>query len=362
MQQTVYIGLGSNVGDRNANIDKAIKLLKQSPGIDGLRISEIIETEPLGQANQDKYLNAVAEIKTNLDAQKLLEKLFEIENSLGRKRQEKWGPRTIDLDLLFYDDERINSKELTVPHSRMHLRSFVLKGLCQLNPNLAHPTLGVKMAELLGRLNNCDFALNPQVPQLISIAGMIGVGKTTLARKLCECFSIDLLAEPYDTNPFMPLVYAGQKELALHSQLYFLFNRTEQLNPSKLTAGKFAVADYVFQKDRVYAELLLNDEQLSIYRELYDSCEKMVAQPVLVIYMTDSAQNCLQRIHKRNRPYEQGIKTEFLKALDSEFEKLFNSWTVCPVIRISKEDFDCLKPDDLEKLVKQLQAYTAITK
>ncbi len=362
MQQTAYIGFGSNVGDRIANIDKAFELLKQSSCVDSLRSSKVIETDPLGRANQDKYLNAVAEIKTSLDVQKLLKKLFEIENSLGRKRQEKWGPRTIDLDLLLYGDEIINTKDLTVPHSQMHLRSFVLRGLWELNPALRHPILKTTVNELLKRLNNCDFALNPQVPQLISIAGMIGVGKTTLANKLCENFHTELLAEPYDTNPFMPLVYAGQKELALHSQLYFLFNRTEQLNPSKLTAGKFAAADYVFQKDRVYAELLLNDEQLSIYRELYFSCEKMVARPVLVIYMTDSAQNCLERIHKRNRPYEQGIKTEFLKDLDSEFEKLFNSWKICPVIRVSKEDFDCLKPDDLEKLVKQLQAYTAIAK
>lgn len=358
-QQTAYIGLGSNLGDRKANIEKAVELLKATPGIDSLRKSELLETEPLGKAEQSKYLNTVAELQTSLDAKALLKKVFEIETALGRQRQEKWGPRSIDLDLLLYSGEIIKTEDLIVPHSQMHLRSFVLKGLCELSADLRHPVLGTTMAELLERLNGCDFAIDPDIPQLVSIAGQIGVGKTTLARKLSEKIRAKLLLEPYDTNPFMPAVYAGRKELALHSQLYFLFKRAEQLSRDNLKNTRFAVTDYVFHKERIYARALLNNEQLDEYEKLYPACSQTVSKPVLVIYMTDSAQNCLQRIHRRNRPYEQGISVDFLQRLDAEYNKLFVDWKSSPAIKVSTAQFDCNRAKDIEHLITQVRAYVA---
>lgn len=358
-QQLAYIGLGGNLGDRKANIDRAVEMLKTTPGIDSLRKSELLETEPLDQAEQPEYLNTVAELRTGLDPNALLKKMFEIEQALARQRREKWAPRTIDLDLLLYGDEVIETEELTVPHSRMHLRSFVLKGMCELNADLRHPVLAATMSELLERLNGCDFPLDSDIPQLVSIAGQIGVGKTTLAHRLSEKLNAELLLEPYDTNPFMPSVYAGRKELALHSQLYFLFKRAEQLSRDNLKDTHLAVMDYVFQKERIYAKVLLNDEQLDEYEKLYPACSQTVSKPVLVIYMTDSPQSCLHRIHKRNRPYEQGISTDFLQRLDAEYCKLFVDWKSSPVIKISKADFDCRRVEDVEHLVTQVKAYIA---
>ncbi len=357
-QQLAYIGLGSNLDDRKANIDKAVELLEATPEIDGLRKSKLLETEPLGPTDQPKYLNAVTELRTNLDANGLLKKISEIETTLGRQRREKWGPRSIDLDLLLYGDQVIETEDLTVPHSQMHLRSFVLKGLCELNADLRHPVLGATMTELLERLNGCDFTLDPDIPQLVSIAGQIGVGKTTLARNISEKLNAELLLEPYDTNPFMPAVYAGRKELALHSQLYFLFKRAEQLSRDNLKNTRLFITDYVFQKERIYAKVLLNNEQLAEYEKLYPACSQSVSKPVLVIYMTDSAENCLGRIHKRNRPYEQGISTDFLQRLDAEYNKLFVDWKSSPVIKISTAQFDCNRSEDVERLVTQIKAYT----
>ena len=181
---TAYIGLGSNLGDRRAYIKRAIKMLAETKYIQVCSVSDVIETNPLGQVNQPKYLNAVAEIKTSLSAQGLHKTLVGIETALGRARGEKWLPRTIDLDLLLFGQEVVNLPHLTIPHPQMHLRSFVLKGLQQLNPNLLHPVIQESVSELANRLGGCDFVLNPDVPQLISMAGVIGVGKTTLARKL----------------------------------------------------------------------------------------------------------------------------------------------------------------------------------
>jgi len=354
-----YIGLGTNLDNRQENIRRACDKLGKLSETKITAVSSTIETEPLGPVDQPKFLNAVTEIQTGLGPGELLTKLLEIETAMDRDRKQKWGPRTIDLDLLLYGEKIINSKDLTVPHSQMHLRSFVLKGLCELNPHIIHPALGVPVSQLAERLNGCDFILKPQQPQLVSIAGLIGVGKTTLATKLSKRLNAELLLEPYDTNSFLPRVYAGKQDLALHSQLYFLLNRVEQLNPVNFIAGQLIFTDYVFEKDLIYARQSLDADQLSVYEKLYPLCPANVIKPVLVIYLRDTAENCLDRIHHRNRPYEQRINTQFLSQLDAAYEQLFSQWTNCPVIRISKSEFDCTRPEDVDYLITQINAYCA---
>jgi len=334
-------------------------MLRQIPGIEVVGVSDLLETKSLMGINQPNYSNAVAQIKTSLLPENLLSKLQDIENSLGRTRSEKWAPRTIDLDLLLFGSQIINSPKLTIPHPQMHLRSFVLKGLCQFDAQFIHPGLEELLAELASRLNGADFVLNPDVPQLISIAGIIGVGKTTLAKKLSEIFSAKILFEPYDTNPFLPAVYAGNKELALDSQLYFLTNRISQLNPDNLAKGRIVISDYVFNKEMIYAKRLLDDRQFALYQEIYKHLRSKVAQPVLVLYLTDSAENCLDRIHQRSRPYEQKIQPAFLENLAADHENLFTDWKICPVIRIQKSRFDCRKDEHINHLIKQIKAYVA---
>jgi len=155
---TAYIGLGSNVGDRADFIDKAASRLNSTDGVTVAAVSNVIETRPLGNENQDNYLNAVVRIQTTITAEQLYEQMVLIENSLGRTRSRKWAPRTIDLDLLLYGDEVIQTVQLTVPHSEMHLRTFVLKGMCELDGDLQHPVLKRSMRQLAERLNGADFA------------------------------------------------------------------------------------------------------------------------------------------------------------------------------------------------------------
>jgi len=356
---TAYIALGSNLGNRKKFIKNALKLLTNTNQVELTRVSNIIETAPLANMDQPNYLNAVAEIKTTLTAQSLHKMLTHIEKKLGRVKREKWAPRTIDLDLLLFGQEIINLPNLTIPHPQMYLRSFVLNGLCRLNPNLLHPVMKEPVSELVDRLVGCDFVLNPNQPQLISIAGIIGVGKTTLAKKLSKKLRCKLLLEPYDQNPFLPEVYAGKKELALNSQLYFLTARTKQLNPDILTPGRIIVSDYFFDKELIYANLLLNPQQLTLYKNIYPQFAEKVAPPILIIYMQDSSDKCLQRIHKRNRPYEQKIKSQFLDALAAGHHLLFARWKTCPVIRISVSNFDCTKPADINRLANQIKYYIA---
>jgi 2-amino-4-hydroxy-6-hydroxymethyldihydropteridine diphosphokinase len=358
MSDTIaYIGLGGNLGDRKNYIDKALQSLRETPDIAVERVSTIVETKPLSNAGQPTYLNCAAEIKTSLSAEKFFHRLVLIENALGRKRDGKWASRTIDLDLLLFGDEVIKSDTLTVPHSQMHLRSFVLAGLRELNPKMKHPVLNETVDTLAGRLNGGDFALKPDKPQLISIAGNIGAGKTTLAKILADAFKCPAIFEAYDTNPFLAKVYAGNHDLALDSQLYFLFTRLEQLNPASLEKGKPVVTDYLFQKEQIYAKLLLDAEQLALYQKFYSIVSPVVADPALVIHLQNPPRQCLERIHKRNRPYEQRIESSFLEAVGAGYENGLRDWKVCPVIRLA--DFDCLDKKTVDSLVRQLKYYLA---
>ncbi len=148
----VYLAVGSNLGDRKANIEKAKTLLKTLPDIHFLKSSACYETDPVGGPAQGKYLNAVWEIETHASPKILMEELLRIEAELGRKRTVRNAPRTIDLDILFYGDLTIAQEGLTLPHPRMRERWFVLKPLADLCPDFRHPALNKTVSELLEAL------------------------------------------------------------------------------------------------------------------------------------------------------------------------------------------------------------------
>jgi deoxyadenosine/deoxycytidine kinase len=217
--------------------------------------------------------------------------------------------------------------------------------------------MDVTVVELKDRLNGGDFFIDPDRPKLISIAGNIGVGKTTLAEQLGLGLGAEVLYEPYDTNPFMPEVYAGRQELALDSELYFFTNRVAQLSPDRLQGDRLYVADYLFDNDMMYARRLLDDRQMALYQAIYGPLSEHVLRPVLVIYLTDRAERCLDRIHTRNRAYEQGIQVPFLQDLAADYQAIFERWRTCPVIRLDMGHFSCLDRDAMEALCRQVRYY-----
>jgi len=147
-----YIGLGSNLGDREAMIRIAIDDLARLPGTRVLRASSLYDTEPVGDEEQPRFLNAVAEIDTELTARQLLWNLLLIEKRLGRVRSHRYGPRTIDLDLLTYGHLVIDEPDLQVPHPEMAKRSFVLVPLLEIDPLATLPGTGETLASLLEKL------------------------------------------------------------------------------------------------------------------------------------------------------------------------------------------------------------------
>jgi len=142
-----YVGVGANLGDRRATIEAAVAAL---PGV--VAVSELRETAPVGVVDQPAFLNGAVALETELSPRELLETLLEVERSLGRERGERWGPRTIDLDLLLYGGETLDEPGLTVPHPRLHERRFALEPLAELDPGLVVPGRG-RVRELLSELD-----------------------------------------------------------------------------------------------------------------------------------------------------------------------------------------------------------------
>jgi 2-amino-4-hydroxy-6-hydroxymethyldihydropteridine diphosphokinase len=144
-----YIGIGSNMGDKVLNCKNAIEEMNRLPGCTVTASSSFYKTEPVGMENQDWYINCVSQLNTSLDPFQLIKALLSIEQAMGRRRKKRWESRIIDLDILLFGREIIQSPDLVIPHPLMHKRRFVLEPLAQLAPELLHPVLTITIRRLL---------------------------------------------------------------------------------------------------------------------------------------------------------------------------------------------------------------------
>jgi 2-amino-4-hydroxy-6-hydroxymethyldihydropteridine diphosphokinase len=149
-----FVGLGSNLGEREALIGQALDELAALPDTTLIRVSSLYDTEPVGVIEQPRFLNAVAMLDTELTARQLLWNLQRIEARLGRTRSQRWGPRTMDLDLLLYGDLVIEEDDLRLPHPELARRAFVLVPLVELDPQVTHPVSGLSVVQMLARLEH----------------------------------------------------------------------------------------------------------------------------------------------------------------------------------------------------------------
>jgi len=225
----IYLSLGSNLGNKFKNLQLAVNAIFEEIGAIK-KIAPIFETPAMGFEGDD-FLNCVIQLESNQSADFVLDAILSIETKLGRVREEKSGfsSRPIDIDMLFYDDEIINTKNLIIPHPEIQHRKFVLAPLAVISQDFIHPKLNKTISELLEETNDSDEVIkyskwlrNPILDfdiskfRYVAIEGNIGAGKTSLAAQLASDFNTKLILERFKENPFLPKFYKIQTGLRFH--------------------------------------------------------------------------------------------------------------------------------------------------
>lgn len=196
-------------------------------------------------------------------------------------------------------------------------------------------------------------------PDFIVIEGPIGVGKTTLARRLADTYGCDLLLEGAEENPFLSKFYDNPKSAAFPTQLFFLLQRARQLQELRQTDlfNPVRISDFLIEKDRLFAELTLTDDELSLYEQVYQQLTFDVPEPDLVIYLQAPVHILRDRISQRGIGYEQQIESAYLERLTETYVNFFHHYTNAPLLIINSEDCDFINNShDYDMLLEQINS------
>ncbi|HTU27007.1 MAG TPA: 2-amino-4-hydroxy-6-hydroxymethyldihydropteridine diphosphokinase [Pirellulales bacterium] len=271
------IGIGSNLGERAALLDEAIRLLGQTAGIQVRAVSRWHETLPIGgPAAQGPFLNGAVKLETSLAPKALFSALTEIEDRLGRERHARWQARTLDLDLLIYDELQLSQPGLTIPHPRLAFRRFVVEPAAEIAPEMIHPAVGWSLARLRDHLRTAR--------PYLAIAGPAGSGKTHLADELVDFFSAHRIAAPR-----LPAgeLGAGSAGRALAWELELLVERGARLTAHDWPHdAPLAVSDFWFDQSLAYGGLRLDPPALGELKARHESLSHSVVPPKLVVLLT----------------------------------------------------------------------------
>jgi deoxyguanosine kinase len=354
-QNTAILSLGSNLGNRLQLLQAGIDYIHNYIAT-VVKVSGIYETPAWGFEGAPFY-NCALVVHTTKTALELLEGLLAAEAQGGRERSTtgEYASRTIDIDIIAFNDEVINEPNLQVPHPRMAGRNFVLLPLRDVAPNWVHPILKQDTNHLIAVTDDnseCKFVmklpapgdiLNPEKFNYIAIEGNIGAGKTSLALKISEDFNARLVPERFADNPFLPLFYGDQARYAFSLEMSFLADRYQQLTDDLSQFdlfSDFVVADYHIFKSLIFSKVTLSEDEYRLYRRLFDIMYKELPKPGLYIYLYQSTDRLLQQIKKRGRDYEQDITAEYLENINRGYLDFIKSVTGLNVLVIDITDRD----------------------
>ena len=195
------------------------------------------------------------------------------------------------------------------------------------------------------------------LPKFMVVEGPIGVGKTTLCKMLAECFQSDTLLERAEENPFLDRFYAGEKNAALSTQLFFLMQRAQQINALKQD-DLFAptkTADFLLEKDRLFAEVILDDDELNLYLQVYEHLTIDTPTPNLVVYLQAPSSVLMERIQRRGIRSEQSISRQYLDRLNDAYSHFFHYYDESPLLIVNSSDIDWVNnPKDFNSLVRYM--------
>ena len=336
----IHISIGSNLGDKLKNIEKAIELIHLRIAIIQ-SISSIYKTEAVGFKGDD-FLNVCISIFSNDLPTDIMQTLLDIESDLGRLRnnKNKIESRTIDIDILLVEDLILNTALLQVPHPKMHERKFVLTPLLEIDPKINHPIRKESISDMLRSSNNSKVKKtkhqisNPKDKikinqyKYIAIEGNIGAGKTSLAKKIAIEFNSKLILERFADNPFLPKFYKDPERYAFTLEMSFLSERYQQISEDLSQLNMFnelIVSDYDIHKSLIFSKVNLNEDEFSLYRKLFYDMYKQTLKPDLFVFLNQEIPRLQKNINRRGRDYENEITDEYLLKINSGYFEFFKS-------------------------------------
>lgn len=364
----VYLSLGSNLGDKINNLQTTLNLIDSKVG-DVLLISSVYQTKAEGFVGED-FLNCCVSLRTSMEPKILIKELINIESQNGRLRLNRniYESRSIDIDILFYEDKIINQHNLTIPHPRMNERNFVIKPLSDIAKSKIHPVLNRTISEIdldLGDTEiikiNDDLVL-PVIEKLksiknIVIEGNIGVGKTCLSEKLSKDLNKELILEGYMDNPFLEKYYENPDRYALNVELTFLTDRCRQLSDFNNQISLFSsglVSDYDIFKSLVFAGISLKEIEYNLFRKIFTYMTKDLFKSNLIIYLLQSTEQLLENIKKRGRGFEKKIDKKYLDKINQGYLNYLKNNSDLNIIYVDVSDLDFVesKTDYFELLYR----------
>ncbi len=371
--KTVYLSLGSNLGDRLNNLQDALFSIQGKIGTI-LRISPVYESSSWG-FKADDFLNVCISLTTHLAPNALLTALLNIEAKLGRVRQQEDGyaSRTMDIDIIYYGQEAIFTESLIIPHPELPFRKFVLKPLADIAPQFYHPVLQKDTRNLLQESK--DKGTPTKIPNrlfkdktelfghtnFIAIEGNIGAGKTSLAQKISEEFNAKLVLERFADNPFLPKFYEDQQRYAFALEMSFLADRYQQFSEdtSQYDLFKnFLVSDYDIYKSLIFAQVTLQKDEFELYRKLFNLMYNEVRKPKIYVYLYQTTERLIQNIKGRGRQYEQKIGPDYLENINKGYLEFIKSYPDKNSLIINLEELDFVKhPGDYQKIIDQITRF-----
>lgn len=191
----------------------------------------------------------------------------------------------------------------------------------------------------------------------IAIEGVIGAGKTTLAKKLAERLDAKLILENFEDNPFLEKFYKNRARYAFHTQIYFLLSRFRQLSRvyQEDLFHRYIIADYIFEKDKIFAYLNLEDDELELYEKIAALIEKSIRIPDLVVYLQSSVERLMKNIQQRDREIEKSISEKYIRELSEGYNYFFFRYKATKILVVNTDEVDLLyNNEDFEKLVKEI--------
>lgn len=378
-QNQVVLSVGSNQGDRQSTILSSIDFIHAEIGT-VIQVSNLYETPSWGFSS-DLFYNVAVLIHTIKTPSQIWLLIQDIEKKLGRVRNQELGyqSRSIDIDIISFNEEVINSDELQIPHPQMQNRLFVLLPMVELGLDYVHPVLKSTLTELIQNCSDTNSYKNLGVLSYplesldfenfnyIAIEGNIGAGKTTLAIKIAEDFNAKTVLERFADNPFLPKFYKDQSRYAFSLEMSFLADRYQQISDDLAQFDlfkDFVIGDYHIFKSLIFAKVTVTEDEFRLYRKLFEIIYREMPKPDLYVYLYQNTERLLENIKSRGRAYEQEIPSDYLEKINQGYLDYIKSQDDLAILIIDVTTLDFVNNqsdyiyilNEIQKKINQLRS------